>query len=92
MGGDANIDGVVNFADITTILGNWLNDYAPCTGPSDANGDGVVDVVLRCGPGMWSKLRPNMTAYGIGESGFTLIKQLRLIPRHATEQPDTVEP
>lgn len=22
--GDANLDGIVNFADITTILGHWL--------------------------------------------------------------------
>ena len=34
---------MVSFADITSILGNWLNDYTPCTGPSDANGDGVVN-------------------------------------------------
>jgi len=38
--GDANGDGVVNFADITTVLGNWL-DVNPVCG--DANGDGLVN-------------------------------------------------
>jgi probable HAF family extracellular repeat protein len=41
--GDANGDGQVNFADITDVLGNWLNDYTPGTGPGDTNGDGLVN-------------------------------------------------
>ena len=41
--GDANGDGVVNFADITSVLGNWLNDYTPNTGPGDMNLDSVVN-------------------------------------------------
>ncbi len=41
--GDANGDGLVNFTDITSVLGNWLNDYSPGTGPGDANGDSVVN-------------------------------------------------
>ena len=41
--GDADGSGVVNFADITSVLGNWLNDYSPASGPGDANGDGVVN-------------------------------------------------
>lgn len=44
--GDANGDREVNFADVTSVLGNWLADYTQDpsgTGPGDANGDGVVD-------------------------------------------------
>ena len=41
--GDANGDGVVNFSDVTDVLGNWLNDYRPSTGPGDANEDGLVN-------------------------------------------------
>ncbi|MBL8746538.1 MAG: hypothetical protein JNK58_09305 [Phycisphaerae bacterium] len=41
--GDANGDGVVNFADITSVLTFWLFDYAPGTGAGDANHDGVVN-------------------------------------------------
>lgn len=41
--GDANGDGVVNFADITAVLANWLNDYSPNTGLGDANADLVVN-------------------------------------------------
>ncbi len=42
---DANGDGVVNFGDITEILGLWLTDYTPeaLTGPGDANDDGLVN-------------------------------------------------
>lgn len=41
--GDADGDRVVNFADITAVLNNWLNDYLPGTGPGDAELDGVVN-------------------------------------------------
>lgn len=42
--GDANRDGVVNFADVTSVLVNWLTNYGPgCVGPGDANCDGVVN-------------------------------------------------
>lgn len=41
--GDANGDLVVNFADVTTVLGNWNADYLPGTGPGDANGDSIVN-------------------------------------------------
>ncbi len=41
--GDANGSGTVDFADITNVLANWLNDYTPGTGPGDANGDGIVN-------------------------------------------------
>ncbi len=42
--GDANGDGMVNFGDITAILGNWLNMYAPgSAGEGDSNNDGIVD-------------------------------------------------
>lgn len=40
--GDANRDGVVTFADITSVLTNWLATY-PESGLGDANFDGVVD-------------------------------------------------
>ncbi len=38
--GDANIDGEVNFSDITSALGNWLSDGSA---GGDGNGDGIVD-------------------------------------------------
>ncbi len=41
--GDANMDGIVNFGDVTSVLANWLNDYTPGTGPGDADGDGLVN-------------------------------------------------
>ncbi len=41
--GDANGDLAVNFADVTTVLGNWNADYTPGTGPGDANVDGLVN-------------------------------------------------
>jgi len=41
--GDANSDGFVNFSDITTILGNFGNDYMPGTGPGDSNNEGIVN-------------------------------------------------
>lgn len=40
--GDANGDGVVNFADITSVLANFGMEYSPGSGPGDANGDGIV--------------------------------------------------
>jgi hypothetical protein len=40
--GDANGDGLVNVADILTVMDNW----GPCDGcPEDLNSDGFVDVV-----------------------------------------------
>lgn len=42
--GDANNDGVVNFADITNVLENWASVYAPgADGPGDANSDNTVN-------------------------------------------------
>ncbi len=41
--GDANGDGAVNFADITSALENWLTVYDPGTGPGDADGSGTVN-------------------------------------------------
>lgn len=41
--GDANGDQVVNFADVTVVLSNWLASYTPGTGPGDSNGDGEVN-------------------------------------------------
>lgn len=41
--GDANRDGVVNFADITAVLNNWNITYPGSTGVGDANLDGVVN-------------------------------------------------
>ncbi len=43
--GDANGDGVVNFADITSVLANFGTVYPPgiLTGPGDADHDGDVD-------------------------------------------------
>lgn len=42
--GDATNDGVVNFADITAVLGNFGTVYGapPATGPGDADGNGTV--------------------------------------------------
>jgi hypothetical protein len=40
--GDANSDGVVNFADVTSVLSNF-NATGPAFRPGDANGDGVVN-------------------------------------------------
>ncbi len=40
--GDANGDGVIDFADIPSILVNWGRTY-PTTGPGDSNLDGTVD-------------------------------------------------
>ncbi len=40
--GDANFDGVVDFADLTTTLGEWLSDYGAAIGPGDADRDGTV--------------------------------------------------
>jgi hypothetical protein len=42
--GDANFDGVVNFADVTTVLSSYGNEY-PLTGFGDASGDGAVSFV-----------------------------------------------
>lgn len=41
--GDANGDRIVDFGDLTTILGNWLVDYTPGSGAGDANRDSIVD-------------------------------------------------
>lgn len=41
--GDADDDGVVTFADITSVLNFWLVDYSPGSGPGDASLDGVVN-------------------------------------------------
>lgn len=45
--GDADGNGVVNFADITSVLTNFGMDYLPPpppnTGPGDANGNGMVN-------------------------------------------------
>lgn len=42
--GDADGNGVVDFSDITSVLGAWLASYGEGqTGPGDANRDGVVD-------------------------------------------------
>jgi hypothetical protein len=41
--GDANGDGVVNFADVTNVLAFFNFDYTPGTGMGDANRNGVVN-------------------------------------------------
>lgn len=41
--GDADGNGTVEFADITSVLGNWGTDYSPGTGPGDADGNGLVN-------------------------------------------------
>jgi len=41
--GDANGDLIVDFDDISSVLGEWLTDYELGTGTGDANGDGSVD-------------------------------------------------
>lgn len=41
--GDANRDGVVDFNDLSEVLGLWLNGYGGVTGPGDANCDAFVD-------------------------------------------------
>jgi hypothetical protein len=41
--GDANDDGVVNFGDITSVLGNFGTDYTPGTGAGDADRNGAVN-------------------------------------------------
>ncbi|HBS28028.1 MAG TPA: hypothetical protein DEB06_00935 [Phycisphaerales bacterium] len=45
--GNADGNNIVDFDDITAILSNWLNNYAPppdpATGPGDADASGVVD-------------------------------------------------
>jgi len=43
LNGDSNADGVVNFADITSVLSNWAAIFSPGTGPGDSNGDGMVN-------------------------------------------------
>ena len=56
--GDANGDLVVNFSDITTILGAWLSTPTP-GGTGDTNGDGIVnfsDVTTTLGN--WGTLCP----------------------------------
>ncbi len=39
---DKVIPPAVNFADITSVLSNWGADFAPATGPGDADCDGIV--------------------------------------------------
>lgn len=41
--GDANRDGFVNFADITSVLTNFGVNYSPASGVGDANFDGIVN-------------------------------------------------
>lgn len=41
--GDANGDRMINFADVTSVLAEFGELYAPGTGPGDANLDGRVD-------------------------------------------------
>ncbi|MBL8745606.1 MAG: hypothetical protein JNK58_04525 [Phycisphaerae bacterium] len=43
--GDANNDGFVNFADVTSVLANFGNTYPAgvLNGPGDANHDGVIN-------------------------------------------------
>ncbi len=41
--GDADGNGVVNFADITNVLTNFGMDYTPGTGPGDADHNGIVN-------------------------------------------------
>ncbi|MBL8746861.1 MAG: hypothetical protein JNK58_10955 [Phycisphaerae bacterium] len=41
--GDANQDGMVSFADITSVLEHWNFTYPGGTGPGDSNHDGVVN-------------------------------------------------
>lgn len=58
--GDSNGDLVVNFVDVTVVLGNFGATSVPDGGAGDANGDGVVSFVditavlsafgARCGP------------------------------------------
>lgn len=46
--GDADGNGEINFADLTSVLSNWLADYIASgegSGPGDASGDGVVNFV-----------------------------------------------
>lgn len=40
--GDANGDGAVSFADVSSVLTNWGMMYPGGTGPGDANHDGAV--------------------------------------------------
>lgn len=42
--GDANNDNIVNFSDVTSVLGNFGNSYTPgSNGAGDANNDGPVN-------------------------------------------------
>lgn len=41
--GDADRDGTVAFADVTSILSNFGASYAPGVGPGDADADGAVN-------------------------------------------------
>ncbi len=41
--GDADSDGTVDFGDVTSVLANFGNTYAPATGPGDADGNGLVN-------------------------------------------------
>lgn len=41
--GDADRNGMVNFADVTSVLANFLMNYLPGSGIGDANVDGIVN-------------------------------------------------
>ncbi len=41
--GDANQDGVVNFDDVLSVLGNYGANYGSGTGPGDSDGSGIVN-------------------------------------------------
>jgi len=44
--GDADGDGVIDMADLTSVLANWMATYSDSrttAGPGDANADGLVD-------------------------------------------------
>ena len=49
LAGDANDDGIVNLADLTLVINNWLQstynaDGTPGNQPGDTNGDGIVNL------------------------------------------------
>lgn len=43
LAGDADRNGMVNFADVTSVLSTWGMDYSPNSGTGDADYDGDVD-------------------------------------------------
>lgn len=57
--GDADLDGLVTFIDVTVVIAYWGADYRPGTGPGDSNGDGVVNNLdLAAVTGNWRVLCP----------------------------------